>query len=217
MTLLELLNKVFGNKLNEEIVDTSITTEVEKDETSKENPPTDKKNPDNEPEIGGQGKKDETSENVEVVENKGTEENGGVDMVLFETGWFNSETGEVDESKIKNTEVLAAIKTLTGRYTQEKNQRLISDSLNDELKNYSLNVSNETLRKMLDMSEIKVDKDGKAVGVKEAIEKLKTAEPGVFKDKDKESNPLNEGFNPVEKKTTMSEDKLIELIFSSDE
>ena len=52
------------------------------------------------------------------------------------------------------------------------------------------------------MSNVKIDKDGKATGIKEALEDLKSSEPGFFKDKDKESNPLNEGFNPVEKKDT---------------
>ena len=123
-------------------------------------------------------------------------------MVLFEDGWFNSETGEIDESKIKNPEVLSAIQSITGRYKKEKEDRMIADSLNDELKNYSLNVSEDTLRKVLDMTNVKIDKDGKVVGIKEALENLKTAEPGFFKDKEKESNPLNEGFNPVEKKNT---------------
>ena len=108
----------------------------------------------------------------------------------------------VDLGKIKNPEALAAIQLLTNKYKAEKEQRIISDSLNDTLKEYSLNVSEDTLRKVLDTSGVKIDKDGKVVGAKEAIEALKTSEPGFFKDKEKESNPLNEGFNPVEKKNT---------------
>ena len=79
---------------------------------------------------------------------------------------------------------------------------MIADSLNNELKNYSLNVSEDTLRKVIDMSKVSIDKDNNVTGVKEALEALKTAEPGFFKDKEKESNPLNEGFNPVEKRGT---------------
>ena len=120
------------------------------------------------------------------------------DIKIFEDGWFDEASGSVNLEKIKNPEALAAIQLLTNRYKVEKEQRLISDSLNDTLKEYSLAVSDDTLRKVLDTSGVKIDKDGKVVGIKEAIEALKTTEPGFFKDKEKESNPLNEGFNPVE-------------------
>ena len=36
----------------------------------------------------------------------------------------------------------------------------------------------------------------------EAIEALKSSEPGFFKNKEQEDNPLNQGFNPVEKRNT---------------
>ena len=124
------------------------------------------------------------------------------DMKIFEDGWFDEASGSVNLEKIKNPEALAAIQLLTNKYKAEKEQRLIDDSLNDILKEYSLAVSEDTLRKMLDTSGVKIDKDGKVVGVKEAIETLKTSEPALFKDKEKESNPLNEGFNPNEKKNT---------------
>ena len=43
--------------------------------------------------------------------------------------------------------------------------------------------------------------DGKVTGVKEALDKLKSSEPTFFKDVEKESNPLNEGFSPVDKQS----------------
>ena len=132
---------------------------------------------------------------------------------MFEDGWFDKTSGKVDFEKINNTEALEAIKELTGMYEAEKEQRLISDSLNEELKNYSLNVSEETLKKVLDTSGVKIDKDGKVVGIKEAIDSLKASEPGFFKDKEKESNPLNEGFSPVEKPTATTEDELVNLAY----
>ena len=77
---------------------------------------------------------------------------------------------------------------------------MISRAVDDELKtNYSLSVRPETLKSMLDLSKVTIDESGKVTGVKEAIEALKADEPGLFKDKEKESNPLKEGFNPVEK------------------
>jgi hypothetical protein len=204
---MEVLKQLLGSKADEEVEldetpnkqeetkndasgDKATTVSEKKDEESKDN--------------GVETKKEEAPKNDDTnVDNKtDTSEKGGDGMALFEEGWFNSETGEVDESKIKNPEALAAIQTLTAKVKQEKDQRLIDDSLNEELKNYSLNVSEDTLKRVLDMSNVKLDKDNKVTGVKEALEALKTKEPGFFKDKEKESNPLNEGFNPVEKRGT---------------
>ena len=122
-------------------------------------------------------------------------------MAIFEEGWFDSTSGKINFDKIKNDEVLDAIKVLNDKYVDEKNQRMINDSINDELKNYKLAVSNETFRKVLDMSGIEVDAEGKVIGVKEALDKLKSSEPTFFKDVEKESNPLNEGFSPVDKQS----------------
>ena len=203
---MDILKQLLGSKVDEEVEITETTT---KQEETKEDAPGEKTttvSDKDEKEIDNSvdDKKEDTPENEDnIVDNKtDTSESGGENMVLFEEGWFNSETGEVDESKIKNPEALAAIQTLTERVKKEKDQRMIADSLSEELKNYSLNVSEDTLKRVLDMSNVKIDKDNKVVGVKEALEALKTAEPGFFKDKEKESNPLNEGFNPVEKRGT---------------
>jgi hypothetical protein len=213
----DILKDLLGSKLDEEIdievdnessdkkdnqVDNKESTKnetVENKETVKDNV-TDKEN---------------TSENKDVdtenVEN--TEEKDMVNTKIFEDGWFDEASGSVNFDKIKNDEVLAALQVITGKYNAEKEARLISDSLNDTLKEYSLNVSEDTFRKVLDTSGVKIDKDGKVVGLKEAIEALKASEPTFFKDKEKESNPLNEGFNPVEKPTATTEEELINLAY----
>jgi hypothetical protein len=204
---MEVLKQLLGSKADEEV---ELDENSNKQEETKEDAPGDKtttvseKKDEESKDNGVETKKEEAPKNDDTnVDNKtDTSEKGGDGMALFEEGWFNSETGEVDESKIKNPEALAAIQTLTARVKQEKDQRLIADSLSEELKNYSLNVSEDTLKRVLDMSNVKLDKDNKVTGVKEALEELKTKEPGFFKDKEKESNPLNEGFNPVEKRGT---------------
>lgn len=206
MKLMEVLNKLLAGKLDEEI-DIDLGDEPKdyksehdkKDESTKDDKSeVDKVNNEEEKDKVNTSKK--TTNKVEKDEK--AEVNKMDDIKMFEDGWFDEESGNVDLGKIKNTEALAAIQLLTNKYKDEKEQRLINDSLNDTLKEYSLAVSEDTLRKVLDTSGVKIDKDGKVVGVKEAIEALKTSEPGFFKDKEKESNPLNEGFNPVEKKNT---------------
>lgn len=205
-TLSEILKLAFGSKLDEEIdldledkKESTVSEKVDKTETDKDKETV----------------KESTSETKtkEVVKDEKAEEKEVTDIKLFEDGWFDATSGVVNFDKIKNTEALEAIKTLTGMYNAEKEARLISDSLNETLKGYSLTVSEDTFKKVLDTSGVKIDKDGKVVGIKEAIEALKTSEPGFFKDKEKESNPLNEGFNPVEKPTATTEDELVNLAY----
>lgn len=202
MTLLEALKQFLSSDISE-------TDEKKTEQETKEVKPEGKEVPAKTEEV-----KVEKTVTKPVEEDKKTPEGetkaevkeeimeGSQDMNIFETGWFNSETGKIDESKIKNPEVISAIQQIQAKYQEEKNNRLVSDKLNDELKNYSLAVSEDTLRKVLNLSDVKIGKDGSVTGVKEALEALKTSEPGFFKDKEKESNPLNEGFNPVEKKNT---------------
>lgn len=206
MKLMEALNKLLVGKLDEEIdIDLGDEPKDDKSESDK----TDESTKDDKSEVEKVNSEvekvnNDTSNKDEKTNNKNneTEVKEMADIKIFEDGWFDEASGNVNLEKIKNPEALAAIQLITNKYKAEKEQRLISDSLNDTLKEYSLAVSEDTLRKVLDTSGVKIDKDGKVVGVKEAIEALKTTEPGFFKDKDKESNPLNEGFNPVEKKNT---------------
>lgn len=206
MKLMEALSKLLVGKLDEEIdIDLGDESKDDKSEPNK----TDESTKDDKSEVekvNSEEEKDkvDTSEKTtdKVEKDEKAEVNEMADIKMFEDGWFDEASGNVDLGKIKNPEALAAIQLLTNKYKAEQDKRLISDSLNDTLKEYSLAVSEDTLRKVLDTSGVKIDKDGKVIGVKEAIEALKTAEPGFFKDKEKESNPLNEGFNPVEKKNT---------------
>lgn len=216
MTLLEALKQILGSKADDEIEDPNDGNGNPDGNQNPEGNPNPDDHGKNEPPAGG-GKGDPGTgvsgtkkEEKKAPENnpgsggsEGNPNDGGNEiMEIFEDGWMNNETGEIDESKIKNPEVLAAVQAITGRVKAERDKRMIADSLNNELKNYSLNVSEDTLRKVLDMSKVSIDKDNNVTGVKEALEALKTAEPGFFKDKEKESNPLNEGFNPVEKRGT---------------
>lgn len=206
MKLVEALSKLLAGKLDEEIdIDLDNEAKDNKSETNKTDESTkdDKSEVEKENNEEEKGKEEASKEKTDEVKKDEKEEvEEMADIKIFEDGWFDEASGNVDLGKIKNPEALAAIELLTNKYKVEKEQRLISDSLNDTLKEYSLAVSEDTLRKVLDTSGVKIDKDGKVVGVKEAIEALKTTEPGFFKDKEKESNPLNEGFNPVEKKNT---------------
>lgn len=198
MTLLEALKKLLGNN-----ADLEIETETDETKTAgnKETETESKKEEGGEMPPTGETKETETDSKESETDEAEAPKDAEEQTILFAEGWFNNETGEIDTEKINNPEARAAIELLQNHLQAERESRLIADSLNDELKNYSLNVSDDTFRKVLDTSNIKVT-DGKVTGVKEAIEALKTSEPTMFKDMAKESNPLNEGFNPVEKTMT---------------
>lgn len=137
---------------------------------------------------------------------------------IFDDGWFNADTNAIDFTKISNSEVAEALKMLDTKYIDERNNRLISDELNNELSNYSLNVSEDTLKKVLSMTDVKIDDKGKVIGVKEAIDNLKSTEPGFFKETKAEENPLvKEGFNPVEKTSTTNLNSFSEAFRVMDE
>lgn len=208
--LSDILRDMFGTKLDEEIEidvplnnNTPTSDEKDKDDKLDEDEVDDKKDT-SETKDEELNKDDDTSKTTDdVVKNDvDTEVKNMVETKLFEDGWFDPATGKIDESKIKSVEALEAIRSMNKAYTAEKEQRMIADGLATALKDYSLNVSEDTLKKVLDMKDVKIDETGTVVGIKDALEALKTAEPGFFKNKEKESNPLNEGFNPVEKKNT---------------
>ena len=147
----------------------------------------------------------DTKETTDTDETKETDKKDKTDdnevkTEIFEDGWFDETTGKIDYTKIKDETVKEAVKKVESKFISDKSQDVISRAVDDELKtNYSLSVRPETLKSMLDLSKVTIDESGKVTGVKEAIEALKADEPGLFKDKEKESNPLKEGFNPVEK------------------
>lgn len=213
-TFRDLLNDLFGSKLDEEL---DIEKEVDKDNKDEStNNENDNSNESNSDEVN---KEDNTSDKTSEEENKedvASEANDEV-VKIFEEGWYDETSGSVNLDKIKNEEVMNAFKLLVDKYNAEKEQRMINDCLNDTLKEYSLAVSEDTLRKVLDTSGVKIDEEGKVVGVKEALESLKKSEPGFFKDKEKESSPLNEGFFPVEKQEALTEDEVVNLAYGQAE
>ena len=164
-------------------VDTSKSEEVKNEDQQVEGDPK----PDDR---GGEGA-DQQVVNEESVDQKST---------IFEDGWFDETTGKVDISKIKDDSVKNAFDMVLKWFSDNERVGLIDRAVDEELRNnYLLNVKPERLKSMLDLQQVTVE-DGVVSGVKDAIEALKADEPGLFRDKSKESNPLNEGFNPVERK-----------------
>ena len=134
---------------------------------------------------------------------------------IFNKGWFNRETGEIDFNAIGDENVRKAFKlVLKTQKSISDNKSLIENEIKAQLKdNYQLNVSESTFNKLFDRSKISVGSDGKVSGIKEAFEALAKEEPNVFKAvkgnntafRGIDSNPLNEGFNPSRRTNTSSD------------
>lgn len=135
---------------------------------------------------------DETETVVEGVESR---------VEIFAEGWFNEETCEIDLTKINDETVVKAFERVMTSFTTREEMRKIKDAIMEAISKESINVKPETIYNLLDKEDIKLV-DGKVHGVGDALKKLKDDEPGLFKEKGKESNPINEGFDPVNKKSS---------------
>ncbi|WIV13198.1 hypothetical protein [Proteiniborus sp. MB09-C3] len=193
MKLIDVLKKLLGDSLDEEIETsekeedaTKDAGDVDKDiEGGKEDESDDK--PDDNKETAGES--DETN---------GEDTSGGEDMadktrLIFEDGWYNTETGAIDKTKIHDESVVNAVTMLSNIIETNNNNQLISNAINDAIRTNNVKVKPETFRKCLDTTNVKVE-DGKVVGLTEAIEALRASEPTFFT-KTRESSPLNEGFS----------------------
>jgi len=129
------------------------------------------------------------------------------DSAILEDGWFDIETGTVDFNKIHNDEVKSKIKAFS-------DSMKIKAAVNEKLKAENLAVSVSTAKKLMDLSSVTVDEEGKVDGVDEAIKQLKSTEPGLFK---KTSSSLNEPFNPLNKSIDMNPKSFADALRLMDE
>lgn len=214
MTILEIIGGLLGDKAKEEYKENTDVASGENIATNNDNAnKTDSNNSDNMGTNDNAGVNNNVSNEVlnnnetntdekTISKNKSIIENkeSGDNMDIFENGWYNETTGAVDTSKIKNADVAAAIEMINNKATQEREARAFVDALRVELSNdYKAVVGEDTILPLLDRSKLKYT-EGKVEGLKEELDRLKAKEPGLFKNKDKETNPLSEGFNPVTKK-----------------
>jgi len=181
MTLLQMLQNLFGQRLNEE---------VQPGEPGVQNPPASPNSP--VPPV--------PSNNLAPIVMHTTELNAAPATpapkkpVVLE-GWYNSTTRTIDESKVTDPDVLASLKLINDVNTKMMNDRLIADAVSAEIASHKATVSAATLQKVLDLSKVTVV-DGKVTGVKEAVTALKSTEPKMFQ-ANPSGSPLTEGFNPA--------------------
>ena len=187
MKLIDILKKL-GINIDDEIELTEKKEEKTDSETSKEKDiviNSDKKYE----EVKTEEKSKETEEKIEEQKEEPT-----VELV------YDEKTGLFDTKGIKDESVLAVL-TKANNYTiNTANKVKIDKAFDEKMSGLKIRkgITPEAVRSLVKMDGIKVE-EGKVVGIDEAFETLQKEQSGLFVQRNQpESNPMLEGFNPVQ-------------------
>ena len=176
--------KKLGLNLDDEMEDASKETSEEQDKVIK----NDSENSD---------KTTVDNENKTVVENKDTEDSKSMELK------YDEKTGLFDLSGIEDESIKSVLKKANDTVKKTANQVKIDKAVEAKLAGLKLNkgITTDAVRKLADLSGVKVDSDGNVTGVNEAFDSLAKEQSGLFiadkETKETSSNPLLEGFNPL--------------------
>jgi hypothetical protein len=113
---------------------------------------------------------------------------------------YDENTGLFDTKGIKDESVLAVL-TKANNYTiNTANKVKIDKAFDEKMSGLKIRkgITPEAVRSLVKMDGIKVE-EGKVVGIDEAFENLQKEQSGLFVQRNTpESNPMLEGFNPVQ-------------------
>lgn len=194
MKLIDFLKKI-GINVDEEIDVTekkeeetkTKTSDVNKDVDKKEKDKVDEKTPDKDEKTPAEDKKAEKK--VEEVK-----EEPKVELK------FDEKTGLFDLKGIED-ESIKAVLTKANNYTiNTANKVKIDKAFDEKLAGLKIRkgITTDAVRSLVKMDGIKVEGD-KVVGIDEAFENLQKEQSGLFVQRNTpESNPMLEGFNPVQ-------------------
>lgn len=119
---------------------------------------------------------------------------------ILSEGWL-LENGEVDYDKILDETLRNYIKGINERLKQsEWDYKYKLAIMVEAMKSGMYDTSDAD--KYIDMADLSVDDNENVIGVKEAFEKLRKEKPYLFKPVEKGTNPVDTGFDPVDKKVT---------------
>ena len=173
--------KKLGIDIDDDIDDTKTETS-ESDSKSK-----------NEEEVESNDKPD-SNDDLAVDEKNDTE-----DVKTMEIK-FDENTGLFDLSNIEDESVKSVLKKANDTVKKTANQVKIDKAVDAKLASLKLNdgITTSAVRKLADLSGVKIDGDGNITGIDEAFDSLAKEQSGLFKAENKEtgSNPIMEGFNP---------------------
>ena len=187
MKLIDILKKL-GINIDDEIELTEKKEEKTDSQTSKEKDIV----------INSEKKSEEvkTEEKPKQTEEKIEEQKEESEVELV----YDEKTGLFDTKGIKDESVLAVL-TKANNYTiNTANKVKIDKAFDEKMSGLKIRkgITPEAVRSLVKMDGIKVE-EGKVVGIDEAFETLQKEQSGLFVQRNQpESNPMLEGFNPVQ-------------------
>lgn len=128
------------------------------------------------------------------------DEGNGRSVSMFKDGWFKD--GRVNYDLIEDEEVKEAFKSVLDKINADAMEASHSRAIDDAVNKLNLAVKPDTFKKMLNADALKFDDSNKITNFDEVVAELKKGEPSLFK---VDSNPLSEGFNPIERVNTSSD------------
>jgi hypothetical protein len=165
------------------------------DKTSDVNNMSNKNNSDN--------KSDDTNkEDNKTVEeisdnNKEKEDEQGDEQMDLK---FDDKTGLFDISDIKDEGVKSVLQRANDYTVQTANNVKIDKAFNEKMSSLKIRkgITADAVKKLINFDDIKVEGD-KVIGIDEAFENLQKEQSGLFVQRNQaDSNPVLEGFNPVQ-------------------
>jgi len=117
----------------------------------------------------------------------------------YKTIKFDETTGLFDLSNIENEDLKAVLGKANDTVVATSNRVKIDAAFNSKMSSVKIRkgITADAIRSLIKMDNVKVDKDGKVVGLDEAFDTLQKEQSGLFVQRDaKESSPILEGYNP---------------------
>jgi hypothetical protein len=119
---------------------------------------------------------------------------------------FDDKTGLFDLKGIEDADIKAVLQRANDYTVKTANNVKIEKAFNEKLSGLKIRkgITNEVIKKMINFDDVKVDGD-KVIGLDEAFETLQKEQSGLFVTRQQsESNPMLEGFNPVQNNDSSS-------------
>ena len=189
MKLIDILKKI-GIDLDEE-VDYADEQTLNSDSKSNNEVVEDKKEKN---EVTPKDKKE-----TKVEEKDTSEDTKDTEEIKVEIK-FDEKTGLFDLKGIEDNAIKTELQKANDYTIRTANNVKIEKAFNEKLNGLKIRkgITSEVIKKMINFDEVKVDGDN-VVGLDEAFENLQKEQSGLFVQRNQsESNPMLEGFNPVQ-------------------
>lgn len=113
---------------------------------------------------------------------------------------YDEKTGLFDTTGIEDTSIVEVLTKANDFTINAANKVLIDKAFDSKMAGLKIRkgITTDAVRSLVKMDDIKVE-NGKVVGIDEAFDKLQSEQSGLFVQRNTpESNPMLEGFNPVQ-------------------